>query len=309
MPHYLDPRHDLIFRRVFGEHENLCMSLLNNMLPLDPGQQIVELEYRSPDLLPQLPVLKDSIVDVRCTDNRGRQFLVEMQMYWTDSFKSRVLLNASKAYVSQLDRGTDFKLLQPVYALSFLNDIFEKESTEYYHYYKIVNLANTKKRIDGLEFVFIELPKFQPDGRGEKKLYDLWLTFLTRADETENPLPALLEEEVTREALHYLEISSYTKAELDTYDHYWDAIRVRRAFKLDGLEEGRAEGRAEGLVEGRAEGLAEGRAEGIKIGEEKGIEKSQRSIVLNALRTGLSVAQIQAITGLSEEKIQEISRQ
>ena len=51
------------------------------------------------------PLRKDSIVDVRCVDGRGRQFLVEMQMMWTPEYKQRVLFNASKAYVSQLDKS------------------------------------------------------------------------------------------------------------------------------------------------------------------------------------------------------------
>ena len=46
--------------------------------------------------------MKNSIVDVRCVDREGRQFLVEMQVLWTDAFKSRVLFNASKAYVKQI---------------------------------------------------------------------------------------------------------------------------------------------------------------------------------------------------------------
>jgi hypothetical protein len=34
--------------------------------------------------------------------SKKRQFIVEMQMLWTDSFMNRVLFNASKAYVKQL---------------------------------------------------------------------------------------------------------------------------------------------------------------------------------------------------------------
>ena len=40
---YLDPKNDLIFKRVFGEHKHLCMSLINSMLPLQ--KPIVSLEY------------------------------------------------------------------------------------------------------------------------------------------------------------------------------------------------------------------------------------------------------------------------
>ena len=279
MTRYLDPKNDLIFKRIFGEHEHLCMSLLNNMLPLDAAQQIVELTYLPPELVPEIAGLRNSIVDVRCTDNRGRQFIVEMQMHWTDSFKNRVLFNASKAYVKQLEKSEGYKLLQPVYALSFVNDTFDNDPETYYHHYQIVNIANTGKRIEGLEFVFVELPKFRPVNRAEKKLYDLWLTFLTRGDEA----PAvLLEEDVTREAMRCLEISSYTRGELEAYDRYWDTIRVERTFYDDALYEGRAEGRAEG--------------------EAAATEK----FVRGAHQRGLALEKIIEITGLSETQIKEI---
>ena len=43
---YLDPKADLPFKRVFGEHPDLVMSLLNALLPLAPGQEISDIEYR-----------------------------------------------------------------------------------------------------------------------------------------------------------------------------------------------------------------------------------------------------------------------
>jgi hypothetical protein len=94
------------------------------------------------------------------------------RMFWYDCFKKRVLLNASKAYVMQLDIAQEFKLLKPVYSLNFVNGTFEKSPEmehEYYHHYKIVNIKDTKKQIEGLEFVFLELPKFKPQNRAEKK--------------------------------------------------------------------------------------------------------------------------------------------
>jgi predicted transposase/invertase (TIGR01784 family) len=254
-------------------------------------------------------------VDVHCTDNRGRKFIVEMQMYWTDSFKSRVLFNASKAYIKQLDNAKEYRFLQPVYALSFVNETFDSDPAVYYHDYKIVNIENREKQIEGLEFVFIELPKFHPGNRAERKLYDLWLTFLTQINEGEEKVPpALLEEEVTKEAVQYLERSSYNRDELDAYDRYWDVIRTERMYYLDaldeGLKKGMAEGIAEGIAKGMAEGMVKGRAEGLQEGMQKGeaigLEKGLRDVVLNAKRKGLSITQIQDITNLSKEKIEEI---
>ena len=50
------------------------------LVPLDEGQAIESLEYLPAELVPAVPLFKHSIVDVRCLDNRGRQFIVEMQM-------------------------------------------------------------------------------------------------------------------------------------------------------------------------------------------------------------------------------------
>jgi predicted transposase/invertase (TIGR01784 family) len=190
MAHYLDPKYDLTFKRVFGEHKHLCMSLINSMLPLET--QVVNIEYQTPELFPDLEILRNTIVDVYCTADDGRQFVVEMQLYWNENFKQRVLLNASKAYVRQLGKAEAFKRLRPVYALSFLNEEFEKSQEMedvYFHHYKMVNIMYTEKQVKGLELVFIELPKFKPQNRAEKTLHNLWLRFLTEINERTTEIP------------------------------------------------------------------------------------------------------------------------
>ena len=43
---YLDPKADLTFKKVFGEHPDLVISLLNALLPFDePEEEIAEIEY------------------------------------------------------------------------------------------------------------------------------------------------------------------------------------------------------------------------------------------------------------------------
>jgi predicted transposase/invertase (TIGR01784 family) len=248
MAHYLDPKNDLTFKRVFGEHKHLCMSLINSMLPLE--NPVVNIEYHTGELIPQLTeILRNTIVDVRCTDTENRNFIVEMQMYWSDSFKSRVLLNASKAYVMQLDKAEDFELLQPVYALNFVNDRFEKSpemENEYYHYYQIVNVKNIEKQIKGLEFLFVELPKFKPQNRAEKKLHELWMRFLTEINENTKEAPKeLLENKFTCEAVGYMEKAAYSKEQLAAYDKWKIAAMTERSALKDAKKEGKIEGKIE----------------------------------------------------------------
>jgi predicted transposase/invertase (TIGR01784 family) len=250
-----------------------------------------------------------------------------MQMQWTDSFKSRVLLNAAKAYVRQLGKGKEYALLQPVYALSFVDDTFDHATTAHYHDYKLVNVANTEKQIEGLELVFIELPKFVPTNRAEKRLYDLWLTFLTKIKDNQQEVPSeLLEETVTKEAVDLLEQNSYSENELAAYDRYWDTVSTARTVHVDARKEGEAEGEAIGLEKGEAIGLEKGEAIGLEKGEAIGLEKGEAiglekgeaiglekgreeafvEIVLAGSRDGFSPEQLQAITGFSRERIEKI---
>ena len=288
---YLDPKNDLTFKKVFGQHPHLLKSFLNALLPLQEGREIVELEYLPADLVPAIPLLKYSIVDVRCRDNQGRQFIVEMQMLWTDTFKHRVLFNASKAYVKQLDRGYEYKGLQPVYALSLVNANFEPDTDLYYHHYGMIHHQLTGRKIEGLELIFVELPKFKAKSLTERKLQVLWLRYLTEIEDQTEHLPAdLLEIPEIREAIECLQESAFTKGELETYDKYWDSISSEKTL----------------IVDAEQTGLERGRAEGRKEGEQIGLQKGKLEIARKLLAQGMTRAQVQAITGLPEEELKEL---
>lgn len=176
-----DPRADIVFRKIFGTHKEMCMSLLNSLLPLEDDAKIVSIEYQDPDMLPDTPDKENTVVDVRCTDLQGRTFLVEMQMYWTDAFLMRSLLNASKAFVAQTQRGMRYENLKPVYSLCLLNDCMpdtREYSDEYTHAYYIQHELHKELKIGGMIFVFVELSKFKSANRVHRRLAELWLTTL-----------------------------------------------------------------------------------------------------------------------------------
>jgi predicted transposase/invertase (TIGR01784 family) len=239
---YLDPKNDLTFKKIFGEHPSIMKSFLNSILPLEKEQYIVDLIYSDPALLPILPELKHSIVDVRCTDNFNRIFIVEMQMYWTSSFASRMLFNSSKAYVKQIDKGHKYSELHPVYGLSLVDDIFlkeEKDKDNYYHHYKLAHQEIPDEYIPGIELIFIELPKFKASTFSEKKLRNLWLRFLTEVDEqTTHVSREFYTEKEIEKALECLQESAFTKKELAYYEKYWDNIRVERTSLQDYYDKG-----------------------------------------------------------------------
>ena len=311
---YLDPRADLTFKRIFGEHKDLVISLLNALLPLDDDHLVKSVEYIPVEMVPDNPLKKNSIVDVRCHDQDGRQFLVEMQMIWSKEFMQRVLFNASKAYVRQLDKKEDYNLLQPVYSLNLVNDVFMDDIPEYYHHYDIVNVEHTDKRIEGLHLIFVELPKFKPHTFSERKMQILWLRFLTEMGDVRIVPQEFLANPEVKKAVDILEESSYTDAQLNGYDKFWDIVRTERTYInaaiRKGMSEGRAEGRAEGFEQGRAKGRAEGRAEGMAQGmaqcRAEGEKSALYKVVERMRAMGLNDSQIAEATGMDLRQIEEL---
>jgi len=282
---FLDPKNDYIFKKIFGQHPDILKSFLNSMLPLPDGRQIVELEYLSLEMIPETFLEKFSAVDVRCKDQYGRQFLVEMQMNWTTAFKQRVLFNASKAFVTQSGKGSEYQQLQPVYALNLINQNFLPQTEAHYHHYAVVHLKNTDERLEGLEFVFIELEKFRAQNIRDKKLQVLWLRFLTEINEsTTNIDEELLKQKEIKQAIEYVYEASLSKEEKALYDKNWDRISSEKTILHQTHEKGRAEGRAEGELD------------------------KAMVIATKLLSNGMNVNEISEITGLSIFEIEQIKK-
>ena len=283
MAKYLDPKADLTFKKIFGEHPDLVMSLLNALLPLEKGKEIMEIQYLSPERVPRTEDGKDSIVDVYCETNDKRQFIVEMQMYWSTNFMQRVLFNSSKVYVNQLKKGEPFSSLQPVYSLNLIDDIFEPKMEEYYHYYHLVHDKYTEKVIDGYHLVFVELKKFKPKTMAEKKMQVLWLRFLTEIDTYTDGVPQeLLDNPEISKAIRLVEESAFTREQLLGYDMFWD--RVRRDKDL-------------------ADELRDTKEKLEETTEQLKKDKIDTARKLKAMNV-MTVEQIAEITGLTAEEIE-----
>jgi predicted transposase/invertase (TIGR01784 family) len=286
MARYLDPKNDVVFKKIFGRNPHLLISFLNSQLTFEDGSIIESIEYLKDELIPDNPLKKRSVVDVHCTDNLKRQFIVEMQMEWVEAYLQRILFETAHIYSSQLKIDSKYLKLQPVYGLAILNDVFDKETDEYYHLFEMMNPRNPEEKISGMNIVIIELEKFVPETRDEKELAVLWLRFLKEIDEDTSEAPQELKENsLIGEALELCRKPVLTDIERRTYDKCWDAIRRETA-----------------LVEGK---FKQGIKQGIEIGE----AKAKTEFVLNLYKKGLAIELISDYTGLSTDKIKEILQQ
>ena len=294
---YLDPKADLTFKKIFGNHPTRLISLLNALLPLSDEEQIHEIKYLPTELVPENNSYRYAITNILCTDAKSNKFCVVIRIEWSNFFEHRVQFLASELYVNPAIKQVKYFAQYPTYSLNLISDTFKYNTPDFIHNYHVVYDKDTHKVIEDLHFTFIELPKFTPHSITDKRMMVLWLRFLTEINEETKEVPSdLLNDPEIGKAVEELEISGFTDAELRAYDKFWDSVSVERTLLDDRYQKGKEEGRAEGKEEGRAEGKEEGRAEGM----------SQRSLEIarNLLSLGLPIDQITQATGLTEEEIE-----
>ena len=62
MSRYLNPRNDLVFKKIFGQHAHLLVSFLSSLLSLPADALIASLDYVPTEQVPHIPILKRTII-------------------------------------------------------------------------------------------------------------------------------------------------------------------------------------------------------------------------------------------------------
>ncbi|MBN2744555.1 MAG: hypothetical protein JXR39_11745, partial [Marinilabiliaceae bacterium] len=107
--------------------------------------------------------------------------------------------------------------------------------------------------------------------------------------------PELLEEAHIKEAVHILESGSYSKAQLEHYDQYWDSIRSERSLFIDAEERGRVEGEHTGFVKGE------------QIGMQKGLRKGVYLSALKLMENGMSPTDVARMLAITPEEMKHLT--
>ena len=273
---YLDPKADLTFKKIFGNHPKRLISLLNALLPLSEEEQIHEIKYLPTELVPENNSYRYAITNILCTDAKSNKFCVVIRIEWSDAFQLRVQFLASELYVNPAIKQVKYFAQYPTYSLNLISDTFKYNTPDFIHNYHVVYDKDTHKVIEDLHFTFIELPKFTPHSIVDKRMMVLWLRFLTEINSDTKEIPAdLLNDPEIGKAVEELEISGFSDAELWVYDKFWDSVSVERTLIDDSYK--------------------------------KGIEKSmnQRSLEIarKMLAKGMDEATVMDMTGVTAEEI------
>src|SRR5574344_966953 len=281
---YISLLTDFGFKRIFGTAPNKDL-LINFLNCLFAGRKVIkDLKYNNSEHVGDIYTERKAIFDVYCESVDGEKFTVEMQNASQKYLKDRTIYYSTFPIREQAPKGEwDFKL-NPVYTVALVNyDMKEKafDQQEISHQVQLCDTATKQVFYDKLEFIYVEVTKFNKTEDELVTLYDKWLYALKNLSSL-NERPAALRDKIFDRLFKVAEIAQFTPVELKEYE---DSLKTYRDLKnsLDTAEE---KGRVEGRVEGE--------------------KRKAIAIARNLKSMGMSISDISNATGLQEEEIKAL---
>ena len=288
---FVDPKNDLAFKKIFGDdrHKSILISFLNSVLDFKGQQTIVDVTLANPYQVPKIPELKETILDIKATNQKNEEFIVEMQKKDLGDFSKRSLYYTSKAYIAQLPKGNNYSELKRVYFIGLLNfNIFENES--YISRHLIINQETQTQDLEDFEFSFIELPKFNKSLEELESVLDKWIFFIKNANDLTMIPQTYQTTKPFKEAFDIATQTTWSTKELEVYEYMalkeFDEINALKTAERKGEERGKIEGKIEGEIEGE--------------------KKKAYEIVKKMILSGMDNDTISTLTELSIEEIEKI---
>lgn len=303
---YISLLTDFGFKRIFGTAPNkeLLICFLNSLF--DGKQVIKDVKYLNNEHLGDVYVARKAIFDVYCEGENGEKFIVEMQNAYQEFFKDRSLFYFTFPIREQTVKGSDWDFqLNHVYTVALLNFDMKDEAFDadaMCHYVKLCDTTTHKVFYEKLDFIFVEISKFQKSEDELETFYDKWLYVLKNLSVLTNR-PKALRDKVFDRLFEEAEIARFTPRELREYEDSCKAYRDLKNSLDTALRQGHAKGLEEGLAKGREEGLAEGHAQGL----EEGLAQGYAALYETAKKLkerGESSMVIQELTGLPLDVIE-----
>ena len=238
--------------------------------------------------------LKKSIADLIVQDEKGQNYIVEIERQYTNSFIHKACFNTSRLIVDSISASEDYSTIKKVFHISLLYFNWGNMTKPLYHGKTIIKEIDTQHplelhigdqggRIYDLvsilpEFFFISVPLFDDVIKQE---IDEWL-YLMKYSEIKKDFKSPYMKKVA-ERLSILKMDAKEK---DAYYTYLKETMSQRDTMVAAEEKGKAEGKAEGV--------------------EEGLEKGIKLTATNMLKQKLADSLIMQVTGLSKDELDKL---
>ena len=183
---YISLLTDFGFKRIFGTamNKDLLICFLNSLFN---GRQVVkDVSYLNPEHVGDVYTDRKAIFDVYCEGENGEKFIVEMQNAYQTYFKDRSLFYSTFPIREQAPKGSDWDFK--------LNHVYDK-----------------------LEFIYVEIAKFDKTLEELETLYDKWLYALKNLYKL-TQRPKELCDKIFDRLFEEAEIAKFTPQEMREYE-------------------------------------------------------------------------------------------
>ena len=278
---YISLLTDFGFKRIFGTamNKDLLICFLNSLFN---GKQVVkDVSYLNPEHVGDVYTDRRAIFDVYCEGENGEKFIVEMQNAYQTYFKDRSLFYSTFPIREQAPKGSDWDFkLNHVYTVALLNfnmneDAFNKE--EIRHHVQLCDTATHKIFYDKLEFIYVEIAKFNKTLGELETLYEKWLYALKNLYKL-TQRPKELCDKVFDRLFEEAEIAKFTPQEMREYE----ASKMAYRDIKNSIDTATQKGFAEGM-------------------NQKALD-----IARNMLADGVDINLIMKYSGLTQEQIEKL---
>jgi len=286
---------DFFVKYLLGSNENkdLLLSFINSVM-IDSGfEPMMEVTINNPFNLKTFRFDKESILDIKAIDDKGRIFNIEIQTYGKDVFPQRSLYYWAKNYSTQLTEGDHYTKLHPVICINVVSFKMNDEIDRYHTcFVPAEKEAPEYVLTDHFIIHYLELPKMSRminqehfDSKLEK-----WMLFFKEEGQREELVKILIKDDPEINKAHKI-FKGFNEDE-QIRDMYEAHLKWKRDFNYM-----------------KDHMLQEGLEQGIEQGIEQGMEKAKLNIIQNLKENGLSNEKIQQYTQISIDEIERLLNQ
>ena len=268
----LSVKRDIVFKRIFAHkgNEEFLTEFLSSLL---------NIKIKNIEIMHDIHLEKDieddklGIIDVRAVINDNSIINIEIQLRNEFNIIERSTFYDSKLISDQLRKNDLYKDLKPVIVICILDyNFFPFE--EYIN--DTVMVLNKHRKFDvneNMKYYYIELPKFRKSNYNRESIINQWLTFID--SENSKELDEIMKKNNTikkaNDELEYLEGDEAFKRK----------VELREKYERD-------------------------LASALYNREEKGKLESKKEIAKKMIQKGMSLKEIEELTGLTEEELKNI---
>ncbi|TGW15685.1 Rpn family recombination-promoting nuclease/putative transposase [bacterium NHP-B] len=283
---FADPRADLVFKKLLGSPENkdLLLHFLNRILDRRGDKVLTEAVLQKTESDNRGPDQKVFKLDLLCKDERGHQYIVEMEKDVTknqrkSAFFKRLQFYGASVYTDQMKEAEAYQALKPVICIVLAGtEVFRKQQIAGpLSRHVIMEPGSQKSYFQDMQWVVVELPKVKLSETGLHSGLDEWL-YLFHKGHKENRLPQVCSPTL-KKAYRVIDQSTWTDGQRLAYRQWQIAQADKHEFRAKALLDGRKIGKKEGREEGRKEGLLEGEKRGLFKGKKEGLLEAVERLI------------------------------